>query len=174
MPTGFTQIVQFHELSPGFHRQRESTKLFEVIGVRRNSSIGVCRSVLVPCTTQNKQINLLAASRTLLKLLLLLHVLIQATVDSAYNIHGYKGQPVIVATKALPQNPHRTKILPDIRTIGYCGHLRPVPRKSDLIFRWGSYDLSFEVWELIKEQKYLIWFWWLERQKYLTWKILED
>ena len=28
------------------------------------------------------------------------------TVDSAYNIHGYKGQPVIVATKIMPQNPH--------------------------------------------------------------------
>ena len=28
------------------------------------------------------------------------------TVDSAYNIHGYKGQPVIVATKIMSQNPH--------------------------------------------------------------------
>ena len=27
-----------------------------------------------------------------------------ATVDSAYNIHGYKGQPVIVATNILSQN----------------------------------------------------------------------
>ena len=28
------------------------------------------------------------------------------TVDSAYNIHGYKGQPVIVATKIMSQNSH--------------------------------------------------------------------
>ena len=28
------------------------------------------------------------------------------TVDSAYNIHGYKGQPVIVATKIMSHNPH--------------------------------------------------------------------
>ena len=28
------------------------------------------------------------------------------TVDSAHNIHGYKGQPVIVATKIMSQNPH--------------------------------------------------------------------
>ena len=28
------------------------------------------------------------------------------TVDSAYNIHGYKGQPVIAATKIMSQNLH--------------------------------------------------------------------
>ena len=28
------------------------------------------------------------------------------TVDSAYNIHGYKGQPVIVATKIISQIPY--------------------------------------------------------------------
>ena len=28
------------------------------------------------------------------------------TVDLAYNIHGYKGQPVIVATKIVSPNPH--------------------------------------------------------------------
>ena len=30
----------------------------------------------------------------------------RSTVDSAYNIQSYKGQPAIVATKIISQNPH--------------------------------------------------------------------
>ena len=44
---GIQSDCSIHGLSTRFHRQR--------VCVRRNSCNGVCRSVFVPCTTQNKQ-----------------------------------------------------------------------------------------------------------------------
>ena len=57
MPMGFSQIVLFMDFLLDLIGKEKGTNLFEVIGVRRNSYNGVCRSVFIPCTTQNKQNN---------------------------------------------------------------------------------------------------------------------
>ena len=42
----------------------------------------------------------------LMIVMVMMGLFFKTTVDSAYNIHGYKGQPVIMATNIMSQNPH--------------------------------------------------------------------
>ena len=61
--------------------------------------------IIINFHCKTKSCNLLSSSKVRLRSKVEID-LVKHTVDSAYNIHGYKSQPVIVATKIMSQNPH--------------------------------------------------------------------